>query len=55
MVFFNWSGGSSAQHIGIVTGVSGGSLYTIEGNTGGDEGYMCNGRTRELNASYVLG
>lgn len=55
MVFFNWSGGSSAQHIGIVTGVSGGSLYTIEGNTDGDEGYMCNGRTRELNASYVLG
>ena len=55
MVFFNWSGGSSAQHIGIVTGVSGGSLYTIEGNTDGSEGYMCNGRTRELNASYVLG
>jgi len=55
MVFFNWSGGSSAQHIGIVTGVSGNNLYTIEGNTGGDEGYMCNGRTRGLNASYVLG
>ncbi len=55
MVFFNWSGGSSAQHIGIVTGVSGSNLYTIEGNTGGDEGYMCNGRTRGLNASYVLG
>lgn len=55
MVFFNWSGGASAQHIGIVTGVSGGNLFTIEGNTDGDEGYMCNGRTRELNASYVLG
>lgn len=55
MVFFNWSGGTSAQHIGIVTGVSGNNLYTIEGNTGGDEGYMCNGRTRSLNASYVLG
>lgn len=55
MVFFNWSGGSSAQHIGIVTGVSGGNLYTIEGNTDGDEGYMCNGRTRDLNGSYVLG
>lgn len=55
MVFFNWDGGSSAQHIGIVTGVSGGNLYTIEGNTGGAEGYMCDGRTRELNGSYVLG
>ena len=55
MVFFNWSGGTSAQHIGIVTGVSGDNLYTIEGNTCGDEGYMCDGRTRGLNASYVLG
>lgn len=55
MVFFNWDGGSGAQHIGIVTGVSGGSLFTIEGNTGGDEGYMCNGRTRELHGSYILG
>ena len=55
MVFFNWSGGTSAQHIGIVTGVSGNNLYTIEGNTGGSEGYMCNGRTRNLSASYVIG
>ena len=55
MVFYNWDGGSGAQHIGIVTGVSGSNLYTIEGNTGGDEGYMCNGRTRNLNESYVLG
>lgn len=55
MVFFNWSGGSSAQHIGIVTGVSGDNLYTIEGNTDGTSGYMCNGRIRSLSASYVLG
>lgn len=55
MVFFNWSGGSSAEHIGIVTGVSGSNLYTIEGNTGGGDGNMCNGRTRGLNSSYVLG
>lgn len=55
MVFFNWSGGASAQHIGIVTGVSGDNLYTIEGNTGGSEGYMCNGRTRSLSSAAVLG
>ncbi len=55
MVFFNWGGGSSAQHIGIVTGVSGDRLYTIEGNTDGASGYMCNGRTRSLGAGYVLG
>lgn len=55
MVFFNWSGGSSAQHIGIVTGVSGDRLYTIEGNTDGVNGYMCNGRTRSLSSATVLG
>lgn len=55
MVFFNWSGGTSAEHIGIVTGVSGNNLYTIEGNTGGGDGNMCNGRTRGLKSSYVLG
>lgn len=55
MVFFNWSGGTSAQHIGIVTGVSGDNLYTIEGNTAGANGYMCNGRTRSLSSGTVLG
>lgn len=33
VVFFNWNGGSSAQHVGIVESVSGSSITTIEGNT----------------------
>ncbi|MFE2747305.1 LysM peptidoglycan-binding domain-containing protein [Streptomyces scopuliridis] len=36
IVFFDWNGSNSIgaiDHIGIVTGVSGGNVYTIEGNT----------------------
>ncbi len=55
IVFFNWSGGSTAKHIGIITGVSGDSVYTIEGNTGSDRGYMCCARTRSRSASYIVG
>lgn len=36
IVFFDWSGSSSIgaiDHVGIVTSVSGGYVYTIEGNT----------------------
>ncbi len=55
IVFFNWSGGERAKHIGIVTGVSGNNLYTIEGNTGSDRGYMCCARTRSRSASYIVG
>ncbi len=32
LVFFDWSGNGSSQHVGIVTGVSGSTVYTIEGN-----------------------
>lgn len=55
IVFFNWSGGSTAKHIGIVTGASGDSVYTIEGNTGSDRGYMCCSRTRSRSAGYIVG
>ncbi len=55
IVFFNWSGGSTAKHIGIITGVSGDNLYTIEGNTGSDRGYMCCARTRSRSAAYIVG
>lgn len=35
IVFFNWhDGGDTIDHVGIVTGTSGGVVYTIEGNIG---------------------
>lgn len=55
IIFFNWSGGATAKHIGIVTGVSGDNVYTIEGNTGSDRGHMCVGRTRSRSAGYIVG
>lgn len=55
IVFFNWSGGSTAKHIGIITGVSGTNIYTIEGNTDSSVGYRCAGKTRSMTAKYIVG
>ena len=55
LIFFNWSGGSTAKHIGIVTGVSGNNVYVVEGNTGSSQGYRAEAKTRNKNASYILG
>ena len=55
LVFFNWSGGTTAKHVGIVIEVTDSKIYTIEGNTGSDNGYMCCERTRTLSAKYIVG
>lgn len=55
IVFFNWSGGSAAKHVGIVTGVSGNNVYTIEGNTGPGRGNRCMAKTRSRSAGYIVG
>lgn len=55
IIFFNWSGGSVAKHIGIVTGVSGDSVFTIEGNTGPGRGNQCMSKTRSRSAGYIVG
>lgn len=59
IVFFNWSGGSHPQHVGLVQGLSANSVKTIEFNTSIDAGpNQGNGgavaeKTRDLR--YVLG
>lgn len=55
IVFFNWSGGSTAKHVGIVTGVSGNSVFTIEGNTGPGRGNRCMAKQRSRSAGYIVG
>ena len=55
IVFFNWAGGSTAKHVGIVTGVSGNNVYTIEGNTGPGRGNRCMAKTRSRSAGYIVG
>lgn len=55
LIFYNWGGGKIAQHIGIVTGVSGKNIYTVEGNTGSSYGYRCEAKTRTKGAYYIIG
>ena len=58
LVFFDWSGRGSAQHVGIVTGVSGSTVYTVEGNCSGkvkDRKYTASGKKPYNNISAILG
>ena len=55
LIFYNWKGGSTAKHIGIVTGVSSKYVYVIEGNTGSSNGYRVEAKTRKLTASFIIG
>lgn len=57
VVFFDWSGSRSIgaiDHVGVVEKVSGGTIYTIEGNTsGGPNGDWCARKAR--NSTYIVG
>lgn len=58
LVFFDWSGNGSAQHVGIVKGVSGGTVYTIEGNCSGkvkEKTYTPSGSKPYASTSSILG
>ncbi|MBQ7595992.1 MAG: CHAP domain-containing protein, partial [Clostridia bacterium] len=55
LIFYNWAGGSNQKHIGIVTGVSNGYVYTVEGNTGSKQGYRAEVKSRSVNAGYIVG
>lgn len=56
IVFFDFNGNKTADHVGIVEKVSGSTVYTIEGNT--STGNDANGgqvMRRERSATYILG
>jgi hypothetical protein len=57
IIFFDWGGSrkiGNIDHVGIVEKVSGGTIYTIEGNTsGGPNGDSC--RRKERDSTYVVG
>ncbi len=46
IVFFDWETDGRANHVGIVTSADENYVYTIEGNTGGENGYMVMERHR---------
>lgn len=55
IVFFNFSGGSTAQHVGICTAWDGTSITTIDGNTGTEN--EANGGAvmlRKRNKKYIV-
>lgn len=58
LVFFDWSGNGSSQHVGIVNYVSGSTVYTIEGNCSGQvkaREYTVSGSKPYNNVSAIMG
>ncbi|MCD7796233.1 MAG: CHAP domain-containing protein [Clostridiales bacterium] len=58
LVFFDWSGNDSSQHVGIINYVSGSTVYTIEGNCSGKvkaREYTKNGSKPYNNISSIMG
>ena len=49
IVFFDWENDGGANHVGIVTSADNDFIYTIEGNTGGENGYKVMTRERSQN------
>ena len=58
LVFFDWSGNGSSQHVGLVTGTSGSTVYTVEGNCSGkvkERQYTETGSKPYNNISSIMG
>ena len=58
LVFFDWSGNGSSQHVGIVKSVSGSTVNTIEGNCSGkvkEKTYTSSGSKPYANISSIMG
>lgn len=58
LVFFDWSSNGSSQHVGFVTGTSGSTVFTIEGNCSGEvksRQYTSTGSKPYNNISSIMG
>lgn len=58
LVFFDWSGNGSSQHVGIVDYISGSTVYTVEGNCSGQvkaREYTETGSKPYNNISAIMG
>lgn len=51
VIFFDWEGDGSADHVGIVIGTDGKRVYTVEGNSGDS----CRIRDYDLNSNVIMG
>ena len=50
-IFFDWEGDGHTDHIGLVIGRSGNSVYTVEGNSGD----MVRIKSYDVNSSVIYG
>lgn len=58
LVFFDWSGNGSSQHVGFVSSTSGSTVYTVEGNCSGKvkaREYTSSGSKPYNNISSIMG
>ena len=51
VIFFDWEGDGSADHVGIVIGTDGQRVYTVEGNSGDS----CRIRDYDINSNVIIG
>ena len=51
VIFFDWEGDGSSDHVGIVVGTDGSRVYTVEGNSGD----ACKVRDYDLNSTVIMG
>ncbi|MDV5063669.1 CHAP domain-containing protein [Veillonella sp. YH-vei2232] len=51
VIFFDWEGDGSADHVGIVIGTDGQRVYTVEGNSGDS----CRIRDYDINSNVIMG
>ena len=51
VIFFDWEGDGSADHVGIVIGTDGTRVYTVEGNSGN----ACHIRDYPINSNVIYG
>ncbi len=51
VIFFDWNGDGSANHVGIVIGTDGSRVYTVEGNSGD----ACKIKDYDLNSDLIMG
>lgn len=58
LIFFDWSGNGSSQHVGLVDYIDGSTVYTVEGNCSGKvkaRKYTTSGSKPYNNVSAIMG
>ncbi len=51
VIFFDWDGNGTADHVGFVIGTDGSYVYTVEGNSGD----ACKVKSYPINSPYIYG